>query len=100
MKHLTNELLFAAAMFTTASSLAVAAPEKEREKPPVAQGDAAASIGHPVALMVQPEAIRLAGPRAMRQILVTGRYSDGTERDLTNLCEVRAAALDIVNIGR
>ena len=74
MKHLTSKLLFAAGWFLTAASLAAAgAPEKQAEN--------AAYIGQPVCLVVQPETIRLAGARAMRQILVTGRYSDGSERE-------------------
>lgn len=97
MKHLTSKLLFAAACFATewfvtGASLAAGAPEKQAEK--------TAYVGHPVALVVQPEAIRLAGPRAMRQILVTGRYSDGSERDLTNVCELQAETPDLVKISR
>jgi hypothetical protein len=42
-----------------------------------------ALIGSPVALSVQPSALALAGPRAVQQVIVTGRYSDGSVRDLT-----------------
>jgi hypothetical protein len=45
-------------------------------------------IGQPAALIVQPEAITLQGPRAMQQIVVSGRYADGTVRDLTPFCDL------------
>src|SRR5207244_2160541 len=53
-----------------------------------------------VSLMVWPETIRLAGPRAMRQVLVTGRYGDGSERDLTSFCDFRVEHPGLVKIGR
>jgi hypothetical protein len=55
-----------------------------------------AVIGRPVTLVVQPEIIRLAGPRAMQQLIVTGRYPDGSERDLTPFCVLRAEVADVV----
>src|SRR5262245_10957132 len=81
MQPLTKKLPFAAAWFFAAVSLAVGAPAKQAEK--------AACIGEPVALVILPETICLAGPRSMRQVLVTGQYSDGSERDLTSFCEFR-----------
>ncbi len=92
MKHLTSKLLFVTAWFVTSPILAADSPEK--------QADKAACVGHPISLVVQPETIRLAGPRAMRQILVTGRYSDGSERDLTNFCELQVESPDLVKISR
>lgn len=97
MKHLTSKLNFAAASFSltwfvSAASLAVGEPEKQPEK--------SAYVGHPVSLAVWPDSVRLIGPRAMRQILVTGRYSDGSERDLTSFCELKAETPDIVRVGQ
>src|SRR4051794_11771858 len=43
-------------------------------------------IGQPASLLIQPEVITLAGPRAHQQIVVTGRYADGSLRDLTGFC--------------
>jgi hypothetical protein len=40
-------------------------------------------IGQPAALHVQPATILLNGPRAQQQLVVTGKYADGTVRDLT-----------------
>ncbi|MBI3862130.1 MAG: DUF1553 domain-containing protein [Planctomycetia bacterium] len=92
MKHWTTILLFATAWFATAASLAAGPADKKTDK--------TAYIGQPVSLVVQPDSIRLAGPRAMRQVLVTGRYSDGIERDLTGSCDFTAEKPDVVKILR
>jgi hypothetical protein len=59
-----------------------------------------AVIGKPTALVVQPGTITLAGPRARQQVVVTGRYADGSVRDLTGVCELACEAKDLVAIGR
>ena len=92
MKPLTSKFVFVAAWLVTASVLAAESPEK--------QADKAECVGRPVSLVVQPETIRLAGPRGMRQILVTGRYSDGSERDLTSFCELKVESPELVKISR
>jgi|GEM_PF-4424266 len=58
-----------------------------------------AIIGEPVALAVYPDTVRLSGPRAMQQVVVTGRYSDGAERDLTPFCTLSTEAADVVTIA-
>jgi hypothetical protein len=58
----------------------------------------AALIGTPVALAVQPETVVLSGPRATQQLVVTGRYADGSVRDLTALCEINPEAA-VVALG-
>ncbi len=93
MKVLTSKLLFAAAFFMTAATPADAAR-------PANPAEQLAYIGQPVSLDVQPETIRLAGPRAMRQVLVTGRYSDGSERDLTSFCQMQVERPDVIKLGR
>jgi hypothetical protein len=40
-------------------------------------------VGSPIAIEVLPKAITLNGPRARQQLVVTGRYADGSVRDLT-----------------
>jgi hypothetical protein len=55
--------------------------------PPSDPAKRAEAIGQPTALAVQPETVTLAGPRARQQLIVTGRYADGSVRDLTALCE-------------
>ena len=92
MKHRMSKLLLATAWMVTAATLAADSPEKHADK--------TAYVGHPVSLVVQPETIRLAGPRAMRQMLVTGRYSDGSERDLTSFCEMKLESPDLAKVSR
>src|SRR5947209_11474507 len=45
-------------------------------------------VGQPAALIVQPDKITLKGPRATQQIVISGRYADGTLRDLTHVADV------------
>ncbi|MCA9113759.1 MAG: DUF1549 domain-containing protein [Planctomycetaceae bacterium] len=47
--------------------------------------------GTPREVSVEPRSIVLDGPRASRQLLVTGHYADGTLRDLTRLAEWQIA---------
>lgn len=56
-------------------------------------------IGNPVSLDVEPETIALAEARANQQVLVTGRYADGSERDLTRFCEWTADDPSLLNIS-
>jgi hypothetical protein len=46
----------------------------------------AAIVGTPTALTVEPANLTLTGPRSLQQVVVTGKYADGTIRDLTPLC--------------
>src|SRR5262245_49443577 len=57
-----------------------------------------AEIGQPASLLVQPPLINLTGPRAMQQVLVTGRYPNGSDRDLTALCSWEVAGAEVVEI--
>jgi hypothetical protein len=43
--------------------------------------------GTPAALIVQPATVTLTGPRDYQQLVVTGKYADGSVRDLTSACE-------------
>lgn len=53
--------------------------------------DKAKLIGQPAALLVQPPALNLVGARARQQLVVTGRYADGSLRDLTPFCDLACA---------
>jgi hypothetical protein len=55
---------------------------------PAAQARGPDVVGQPVALLVQPAAITLTGPRDAAQVVVTGRYADGSVRDLTHCCDL------------
>jgi len=58
--------------------------------PPSDPAKRSAVIGQPAALMVQPESATLSGSRDGQQLVVTGRYADGSMRDLTAFCEFAA----------
>jgi hypothetical protein len=62
--------------------------ETVRASLPTDPGIRAQVIGHPTALVVQPQVISLTGPRTIQQIIVTGIYPDGTQRDLTPFSEM------------
>jgi len=66
--------------------------------PPTDPDDRDRLIGSPVALDVEPKTITLAEPRASHQILVTGRYADGSRRDLTCFCDWRAIDANLLAI--
>jgi hypothetical protein len=65
---------------------------------PPADADRTQTIGQPISLLVQPAAITLAGSRSMQQVLVTGRFGDGTERDLTRFCEWTSQPAGIIKV--
>lgn len=58
-----------------------------------------AGIDQPLSLAVRPNSIRLTGAREMQQVIVTGRYADGSERDLTSVSVFRIEAGDVAVIG-
>src|SRR5262245_52221561 len=68
-------LLLGLATLTSAAPLFGAPPATPEGRAPL--------VGKPVALAIQPAAITLKGPRSVQQIVVTGKYADGTVRDLT-----------------
>src|SRR5262245_16691068 len=51
--------------------------------PPTAPADKAKVVGQPTMFLVQPQNVTLAGPRSVQQLVITGKYADGTIRDLT-----------------
>lgn len=74
--------------------LAAAAPAQAA--PPTDAAERAAIVGQPTAIVVQPTSVELKGPYAMQQLVVTGKYADGTIRDLTPFCEMKVDAADLV----
>lgn len=92
MRNLSSKLLFGMAGVWLAVSNAVGmAAEKSEEK--------ALYLGQPVSLAVHPATIRLIGPRAVQQVLVTGRYADGSERDLTRVSTLRLETPEFATIS-
>jgi hypothetical protein len=55
-------------------------------------------IDQPAALLVQPETIALDGPRAVQQVVVSGKYADGSVRDLTAFCDLAVEAKDVADV--
>ncbi|MGE3808727.1 MAG: DUF1549 domain-containing protein, partial [Gemmataceae bacterium] len=84
--HLRNLLLAAVAGLLAVASVGARLPADPQEKQ--------ALTAQPVSIEVEPHTIQLVGPRAMQQIIVTGKYDDGTVRDLTHAC-----ALDLETPG-
>ncbi len=56
-------------------------------------------IGVPTSLSVQPESVTLTGTRARAQVVVTGKYADGTVRDLTHVCAITCESADLVSVA-
>ncbi|GIW79730.1 MAG: surface protein [Gemmatales bacterium] len=50
---------------------------------PTSVSERAEILGTPTAIAVTPPTIKLIGPLAMQQVVVTGSYADGSVRDLT-----------------
>jgi hypothetical protein len=66
--------------------------------PPADADERKAVAGQPAALEVAPAAVTLTGLRDARQLVVSGKYSDGTVRDLTTVADVAvepAAAVEV-----
>jgi len=84
-------LLAGAALLLPAIALRAAVPTKPAER--------AKLIGQPTALVVEPATLTLSGPRAMQQLVVTGRYADGSLRDLTPLCDISADPVVVLAKG-
>jgi hypothetical protein len=58
--------------------------------------DRAKMIGQPTALIVQPASVTLDGPRSTQQLVVTGKYADGSVRDLTPFVTAAAETPNII----
>lgn len=66
--------------------------------PAIAGDERTAVIGQPVGLTVQPATVKLHGPLAMQQLVVTGRYAQGPVRDLTGACEMSLETKDLIQL--
>src|SRR5688572_20450157 len=53
-------------------------------------------IGQPLALVVEPANVTLSGPRSVQQVIVTGKYADGTVRDLTSFVTFSSETPNII----
>jgi hypothetical protein len=73
-----------------AGPAAAAAPVEPNERKTV--------IGQPTAIEVLPSTVTLSGSRDARQIIVTGKYADGTIRDLSAVVDARVEPAGVVEI--
>jgi hypothetical protein len=66
--------------------------------PPVDPADRAAAAGKPASIEVYPTAVTLTGVRDARQLVVTGKYADGSARDLTHLTAARVEPAGVIDL--
>ncbi len=66
--------------------------------PPIDPADQASVAGQPTALDVFPSTVTLDGIRDARQLVVTGKYPDGSVRDLTAVATGRVEPSDTVDL--
>ncbi len=86
-----GSLAFCALLAVGALSVAGAAP-------PAGTTAKSELIGKPVALVIEPATINFAGPRSVQQLVVTGKYADGSVRDLTTVASIRVEPASIVRV--
>jgi hypothetical protein len=83
-------------LFGLAVAFGIAAPALAAQ--PADQASRAKLIGQPIALITEPANIVLSGPRARQQVVVTGKYADGTVRDLTLFAALTAEASGVISV--
>ncbi|HVL10913.1 MAG TPA: DUF1549 domain-containing protein, partial [Gemmata sp.] len=66
--------------------------------PPASADEKATLAGQPVAIEVSPAAVALDGVRDSRQLVVTGKYANGSVRDLTWVADVKLETADVVEL--
>ena len=66
--------------------------------PPTDAGERKAVVGQPTAVDVVPATVTLSGVRDSRQLVVSGKYADGTARDLTAVVEAKVEPAGIVEL--
>jgi hypothetical protein len=67
--------------------------------PPSDPAERARLIGQLATLEVAPASVTLDGPRAAQQVVVTGRYADGTVRDLTPFAALKVEQPDVAALS-
>src|SRR5262245_34405983 len=65
---------------------------------PLDPSERKAIAGQPTALEVLPGEVKLAGIRDARQLIVTGKYADGSVRDLTAISDAKVEPAGIVDL--
>ncbi|VTT97759.1 Ig-like domain-containing protein OS=Singulisphaera acidiphila (strain ATCC BAA-1392 / DSM 18658 / VKM B-2454 / MOB10) GN=Sinac_2724 PE=4 SV=1: Big_2: PSCyt2: PSD1 [Gemmataceae bacterium] len=96
--HRTPPVRSACARGLVAALLLCATAPAALAAPPLEKDERAAVIGQPVALDVAPGDVKLVGVRDARQLVVSGKYSDGTVRDLTAVADLRVEPAGVVDL--
>src|SRR4051812_39207145 len=65
---------------------------------PVDDAERKAVIGQPATVEAFPQTATLSGVRDARQLVVSGKYADGSVRDLTSVVDVKAQPAGIVEV--
>jgi Protein of unknown function (DUF1553)/Protein of unknown function (DUF1549)/Bacterial Ig-like domain (group 2) len=76
---------------------AFAAPGPDRVRSASAD-EVAVAVGQPRALIASPATVEIRDRRDARQLLITGRYADGSVRDLTHRSRIVAEQPSIVSV--
>ena len=66
---------------------------------PTTAADRPRSSASRAALLVQPSAVTLTGLRSVQQLVVTGKYADGTVRDLSAVVDAKLEGEPVVTLG-
>ena len=82
--------------FGLAFALATAAPAFAA--PPVEAEERKAVIGQPATVEAFPQTVALNGVRDARQLVVSGKYGDGSVRDLTGVVELKVEPAGVVEL--
>jgi len=75
--------------FTVCALAAALSASNALAAPPLEAADRTAVIGTPAAVEAFPAKIALSGSRDAAQLVITGKYADGTVRDLTAVVSAR-----------
>jgi hypothetical protein len=86
----TRRTYLAALLLAAVANPAVAAPPIGDERKLVA--------GQPTAIEIAPGAVTLTGVRDARQLVVTGKYGDGTVRDLTTVADAKVEPAGVAEV--
>ena len=78
--------------FAVLSSQAFAAPPRD-------PAEMAKIIGQPTALEAAPASVALNGARGTQQMVITGRYADGSARDLTPFITLKSEQADVLDMN-
>jgi len=78
-------------MLSLAAELSAAPPTEAEERAKI--------VGQPVSITAHPPAVMLKGPRATQQLVVTGKYADGSVRDLTAFAAWKTEASDLIDLN-